>query len=439
MALSGGADSMALLHLCLEAAKEFGLEVAAAHLDHALREESAEDAEFVARQCERLGVPLSLERVDVRSWARERGLGLEAAGRSLRYAFFERVAAQLDCQQVVLGHHLQDQAETVLHRMVRGSGGAGVAAMRARRGMFIRPLLSFSREELREFLENCGGGYREDASNADQRFSRNFIRHQILPRLRELNPSVDGALCRLAESAAVEDDFWRVHVERLCEMLRHPRGGCSLPGLLGLHEAERRRVLLRLLQDLGGGQISQAHVAAVMTMLAGRSPQEEISLPGGRVVKRYGRIEVLSTETVSPLSGELLVRGYGHYDLPGGGTLRVGEESEGGEESRWSVVFPAFEVQFPLSVRSFRPGDRLALERGEGHKKLKKLYGELRLETEVRMRLPLLLMGDEVLWIPGVRRSGAYRYEPGMKRGVRISLEKPECIESLLVKSGCLC
>jgi len=430
---------MALLHLCLETSRDLGVEVIAAHFDHALREESVADAEFVARSCKDLGVKLLLERGDVETYARQQGIGLEEAGRAQRYAFFERSAAALDCRWVVLGHHRQDQAETVLHRLVRGTGLTGIAAMRVRRGIFIRPLLFCSREELRDHLAFLGGEYRDDPSNSDTRFTRNYIRHQVLPRLRQLNPKIEEALSNLAEGAAVEEEYWACRIEELRERLRHPRGGWSIPELSGLHPAERSRVLLSLLRGTANGQIGYVHLAAVESMLRATAPQAEVNFPGGVALRRFERLEFTAKESDPPKSWELVVTGEGSFELPDGALLTLSREYGGGEESRWSMVFPLKEVRFPLLVRPFRPGDRIAMGGDGGHKKLKKLYAELRVEREARMQLPLLVMGGEVLWIPGLRRSGEYRFAPGRGEGLRITLEKPESIESLLVKSGCLC
>jgi len=439
VAVSGGADSMALLHLCLEAAAEFGFEVCVAHFDHAMRDDSAADAAFVSRHCDELGVRVTVERGEVGRRAREVGIGLEEAGRNMRYAFLERNAAALGCQRVALGHHRQDQAETVLHRLARGTGMAGLAAMRVRRGLFVRPLLFCSRDALRGFLASREIEYREDSSNDDDRYTRNFLRHRVVPTLRQLNPRFDEALAHLAEVAAAEEDYWSERVKEKCGVLQHPQGGWLIPGLLELHTAELRRVLLYLLQAGVTGQVGYAHVVAVEKMIHADVPQAEVSLPGGRAVRRFERLELQRGMVESLQPWEFEVTAPGRYDLPDGGRLILGEETGDVSESTWSVVFPCAALKFPLSLRAFCPGDRIALADGLGHKKLKKIYGEKHLEREVRERLPLLVMGGEVLWIPGLRRSGKYRCEQGAERAVRITLEKPESIESLLVKSGCLC
>jgi len=439
VALSGGADSVALLHLFYAIAPRLGLRLVAAHMDHALRPESGEDAAFVNGLCQSLGVPAVCERREVAAWAAERGVGLEVAGRELRYAFLERVAAAHGCVRIALGHHREDQAETVLHRLVRGTGPAGLAAMPERRGPFVRPLLEFSRSELRDYLASRGLTYREDASNLDPAFTRNRLRHQVLPVLRSFNPRVDESLARLAATFAVEEDFWRERLASLRQRVATAEGDWSVPAWAQLHPAERRRLLLVLLQSQSPAQIEMVHVQAAERLLAGPLLQGRLELPGVRLVRRFDRFSVATADEEVPGVWCLEVPGPGRYPLPGGAELVVGVGSRGAATSPWRAEFPLEAVRYPLRLRTFCPGDRIGLEDGRGHKKLKKEFSERRLAHEVRAQLPLLVMGGEVLWVPGVRRTGKYPLSGAVGKVLVATLEKPESIESLLEMRGCLC
>jgi len=439
VAVSGGADSVALLHLLHHAAGPHGFRLFAAHFDHALRPDSATDADFVAELCASRGIPLRRERCDVASWADARGAGVEEAARHLRYAFLERCADELGCRTIALGHHRQDQAETVLHRMVRGSGLAGLAAMRSRRGCLARPLLSFDQVELRDYLADRRIAYREDPSNADVAYTRNRLRHVALPQLRLLNPRVDEALEQLAEIAAVEEDFWRGHLEVLRNRLGGAGGDLSVRALAALHAAERRRLLLALLQEQGRRQIESRHVLAVERLVLSPRPQGHLDLPGVSVDRRYDRLTLGSSSRETCEAWSLTVEGPGRYVLPSGGEVVVGTATVGTGESRWRVEFPLYGLDYPLQIRPFRPGDRIGLGGARGHKKVKKVFAEARLDREARGCLPLLARGDEILWVPGLRRSGDHLAGKGPGGVLSVELEKPESIESLLVKSGCLC
>ena len=206
-ALSGGADSVALLHALAASARERGLPLHAAHLDHRLRSDSGDDAAFCRELCERLGVPLVTAGADVAGRAAREGLGLEEAARLERRAFLRRVQRQAGASAVALAHTRDDQAETVLMRVLRGSGRSGLAAMRARTRHFIRPLLDVSRADVLDYLAAHGLAWREDPSNRDLRFTRNRVRHELLPYLeRHFNPRLRETLARSAGFIADESD-----------------------------------------------------------------------------------------------------------------------------------------------------------------------------------------------------------------------------------------
>ncbi|HKK00663.1 MAG TPA: tRNA lysidine(34) synthetase TilS, partial [Desulfuromonadales bacterium] len=207
VAVSGGVDSVVLLHLFASCAARFPLTVFAAHLDHGLRPESGTDADFVRALCERLEIPLVIERVEAAETLRA-GDGLEAVARDLRRDFLRRTAARLGCGAIALGHHRDDQAETVLMRLLRGSGPTGLAAMRPRRDLFVRPLLAWPRSRLRSYLEEHDLPHVEDSSNADPLYTRNRLRHEVLPLLRTFNPALDDHLAQLAGQFCVEEAYW---------------------------------------------------------------------------------------------------------------------------------------------------------------------------------------------------------------------------------------
>ena len=190
VAVSGGADSVALLSLLHQVADSMELHLEAAHLDHALRDASCADASFVEQLCIELGIPLTVERRDVAAIAKQRKGNLEEVARDIRRDFLEAVARTHDCALIALGHHADDQAETFLMRLLRGSGPSGLAGMRVVNKSVVRPLLSFHRDDLLVYLQGEKIAWREDVSNLDQAFTRNRIRHDLLPLLESYNPNV---------------------------------------------------------------------------------------------------------------------------------------------------------------------------------------------------------------------------------------------------------
>ncbi len=206
LAVSGGPDSVALMHLAVIAARTTGWRLSVAHLDHALREESAADAEFVTAVADALGLPVTVRRTDVAALAARRGEGLEAAGRSARYAFLDELLdAAPPGALAATAHTRDDQAETVLLHLARGTGPAGISGIAARRGRIIRPLLGVRRAALRSALDAAGVAYRIDPSNADPRFARNRARAGLLPLLEALHPDATAAVARAASLVSADD------------------------------------------------------------------------------------------------------------------------------------------------------------------------------------------------------------------------------------------
>lgn len=407
--VSGGADSVALLLLLQRLAVSYPFTLHAAHLDHGLRPESADDAAFVVALCARLEVPLSSERIDVRALSVERGEGLEAAGRFARRRFFEATAAGLGGAHIALAHHADDQAETILFRLLRGSGIGGLAGMRPRVGPYIRPLLSFSRAELRGWLQAQGEVWRDDASNLDPTFSRNRIRHQLLPELQTFNPCLEEALCRLGAQVALEEDDWRQRVEAfICQQVQAGVDGEEVPiaALQALTPALRRRVIRELLVRARGDllRIDAVHLDLVDGLMDGARPQAEVHLPAAWVARRYDRL-LFAARVPECAEFSLQVEGPGDYPLPDGSLLQVAlVDAVPADECPLTACFDAASVPFPLLVRAMQPGDRFQPSGMQGRKRLKDYFIDARIDHETRRRTPLLFSGERLLWVAGRRR-----------------------------------
>jgi tRNA(Ile)-lysidine synthase len=412
---------LALLH---RNATVLGIAVTAAHIDHRMRSESADDARFVARLCAELGVESVIGSVDVPALARASGEGLEAAARRARRQFLQDTADTLDCTVIALGHHQGDQAETFLHRLLRGAGTSGLAAMSMKNARFIRPLLPFSRTRLLKFLAATGLPNVEDASNLDPRFTRNRIRHNLLPLMRSFNPRIDEHLTALSQRFSVEEDFWRQQEDQsLAEIACVDGDGMVIDRvkLLTFHPALRVRVLRRALERVRGDllEIAATHLQAIDSLLLGERPQGELNLPRVWVGRRYERLHLRARMPVLSEPFLLEIAGPGSFLLPGGGYLEVSLVGQAGQEGVSVAEFDADAIKFPLQVRNFRPGDRFRPSGSGGSKKLKDFFIANRVEKEERRRLPLLL-GPEILWLIGHRRCEGYRPAVGCRRVVRI-------------------
>ncbi|MGI8747242.1 MAG: tRNA lysidine(34) synthetase TilS, partial [Deinococcus sp.] len=306
LGVSGGADSVGLLLALLEA----GVEVAAGHLDHALRPGSAGDAAWVAALCERLGVPLYSERTEVGRVAAERGWNLEDAARRLRYSFLSRAAKAAGAGALLTAHTRRDQAETVLWQLLRGE--ASLPGIPARRGRVWRPWLGAERESIEGYLRVSGQDWRDDESNLDPRYTRNWLRHEVMPALSARFPGLEGSLARLAAFQAEEDDALSDLAARLTD--HAPRAGLPLAVLRRFVRLELRRQGVR---DVRAGQLA----AAAGALREGRTLH--LDLPGATPLTVTGGRVLSGPPTVSwPLPDFLLPPGWALRHRKDGDRLR---------------------------------------------------------------------------------------------------------------------
>ncbi len=417
VALSGGADSVALLDV-LANLPGYNLTLIPAHLNHLLRGgESEGDEEFVRTIAAGYGLTPEVARVDVAASAAGSGLSLEEAGREARYAFFRELALRIGATKVAIAHHRDDQAETVLLRLLRGSAGSGLAAMRpgGDDGLLVRPLLEISRREIEAYLQKSGIGWREDSSNLDTRFLRNRVRHELIPLLRDYNPRIVESLCQTAAALAGDEEVLEaVTADAFSRCVIADIGSCSID--LGLMEQEMRAIrprIYRLAIAAAKGdlrRITFRHLAAVERLATGGPPNGRVELPGGlRVAREYGRLLfcVAGGEEPGVTGFSLFVEGPGRYPLPGGASLLVEEFpslpedwKENGRDILWTDPGA---VPLPWEVRSFRRGDRFRPMGMSGEKKLKDLFIDRKIPLARRRLIPLFLSRGEIFWVGGVQ------------------------------------
>lgn len=422
VALSGGADSTALLDL-LSRLPGYSPRLVAAHLNHCLRgSESDGDEEFVRSLAARYGIPLECRRMDVKEFSRKERLSLEDAGRRARIAFLEELRHSWRATAVALAHHADDQAETVLMRLLRGSGPGGLAGIpyRNSRG-FIRPLLEVDRAQLVVYLTERDLTWREDSSNRDTTFLRNRVRHELLPLLEQYNPAIRG---RLAATAAVLSDehllldqLTTEIVDRICTT-DGDGFACPLTPLTEQPPALRRRFFRVLLERLAGNldHFSIRHVTAMERLVDSPRPHAALNLPQGiTALREYDTLLLRRTPTPSPpVAGELMITGTGNYHLPGGGTLTltpvpasVNVEPLAAD----TALFDPERAPFPWRVRTFQNGDRLVPFGMDGSKKVKELFIDAKIPRSKRRNIPLIFCSGTLIWVCGLRASQLARLD----------------------------
>jgi tRNA(Ile)-lysidine synthase len=374
VAVSGGPDSTALLHGLMRLAARLGIEVEAATIDHGLRPESATEAALVVDRCRALGVACEAVTVDVRG-AKGPHVSWQDAARRVRLAALEAVALRRRCGRIALGHTADDQAETVLFRIVRGTGLTGLRGVPYRRGAFVRPMLEVRRREVLRYLAKRQLPFLEDPSNGDRRFTRARIRHQWIPFLEAENPRVVEALLALAADA---------------------RGGGRAPG------------------------ISRRAAATVARLAAAGAGTRRVSVRGGEVEVSYGQIQWQAGPAPPVVGAVTEVVGSGRYG-EGSLTLEVEQGSSPAAPAADAAAFDLDRLSLPLRVRAPRAGDRMRPRGGRGSRKLSDLFIDAKIPRTRRSGLPLLEAADgTILFVPGLRPSEVGRPGPHTRRWIQV-------------------
>lgn len=451
---SGGPDSSALL-ICLMALSErYALSLAAAHLNHGLRSSRGDaDARHAARQAEALGVPFIAGTQSAMGYRRRHRLSLEEAGREMRHRFLQNTAARGGYSHIALGHHRDDNAESLLMRFLRGSGPSGLAGIPPvgvgiGGGLpVIRPLIRVSRDEISAFVQRRGIPVVADETNADRRFLRNRIRHELLPYLiAHYNPNLVEGLGRMARITRDEVDWADDLTAKTLDRLLLADHGTLLildrRGLTACHPAVQRRVLrTAVLRCKGDRRHIGFDALETIRLLAVRGPMEGAQdLPDGLMVRvRGARVELQRLMRRSgrgrpfqPIPAQQVfayrISSAGHYGIPEAGVRMVfslvdppaeGDLRRSGQQT---AFFDIDRLRFPLVVRSFRPGDKMAPLGMRGSQKIKKIFINSKIARFARGRIPLLVSGGEIIWIAGLRQSRIGRIVPQTRCCLKVDI-----------------
>lgn len=415
IAVSGGADSVALLRLLLELRKDLGIVLSVVHFNHHLRGADADaDEQFVAELAQRLKLELHCEGADVAALAAKEHLSLETAAREARYAFFRRLLRDGRLNRIATAHTLDDQAETLLLRIIRGAGTRGLAGIYPELSFagsefsVIRPLLGTRRQDLESYLQSLGQRWREDASNRDLRHARNRVRHGILPRLeRNLNPAVREALAETAELARAEEEFWEHEVTRVLAGPVTPTIKVAVLQTLPL--ALQRRVIRFIAESLGI-RMEFGHVEEILELVSGHV--KSASLPKGWAVSR------IQDDLRFKPSSKMQSADY-EYPLPVPGSIPVPEAGScfevvlvsGNASAAYNPehLLKQTLLREELRVRNWRAGDRFRPAHSKAAKKIKELLQERHLTGMERASWPVVVSGGQVIWVRGFEPPVALR------------------------------
>lgn len=442
--VSGGADSICLMYSLHRLRDQLPLGIHVAYLDHMLRGvESREEAAFVARQAADLGLGCSLDEADVSAFSRSYGVGLEEAGRLLRYGFLRDVAVRIGASCVATGHTRDDSVETVLMNVMRGAGIRGLRGLEPASRLplpldfavgpsqdaptLVRPLLALSRRDTERYCGALGLDFRRDASNESPEFLRNRVRHELLPLLRGMNAGVDDALLRLAAAAREDDDLLAKQTDELWERaaetaashlyLSNRRFAAAAPSL-------QARLVMRAVEFLAGSthHLTTAHIRAVVALSragGGKSVRVargiEWRREGDRLLAFAPGADPATEDALMPVDPvELAIPGL--TSVAGWRVSVVVTDSVAAVVGdTQTAVLDAERVGPVLTVRRRRPGDRMQPLGMDGGKKLQDIMVDCRLPAMVRDRVPVVCAGEDIVWVVGCRLSERFKVTPGTR------------------------
>ncbi len=425
---------MALLTALLQLRAELGIVLSVAHVNHGIRPEANADACFVAELAKRHGVALHLLRADVPDFARKHRIGLEAAGRAVRYGYFEQLISSGVIDKVATAHTLDDQAETVLLRLIRGAGLQGVAGILVRRalggGEVIRPLLGTSRVEIIEYLQSQRQDWREDATNSDVTLARNRVRHELLPMLEQnYNPAIREALVNLSDIARADSNYLGGEASRVFDEVWITNShDIRVEDFLKLPLALQRQLLMTASERFLQHRLEFAEVEDLRRTAAGEISGRQLN-KDCRVVRVRGEhghvLRFLCGKPDSPprsayefslcVPGEVAIAALNSVVR-----ARLIELNDASESYNPAELLDPDRLQPQLVLRNYRPGDRFHPLHRQSEEKLKRLFLEKKIPRELRSNWPVLVSGSEIVWVRGFAVSAEHAVRPGSARGVLV-------------------
>jgi tRNA(Ile)-lysidine synthase len=441
VALSGGPDSVYLLNAMNNLKDEFKLDLHALYVDHGLRpEETPLEIEFCKNLCEKLKLPFIKKSIDVKSYVQEKAMNKQAAARELRYQVFEETAFEIKAHKIALGHTADDQAETLLMRLLRGSGPTGLSGVPPIREKFIRPLIEIERKEIDRDLQEEGIDFIVDSSNLRRDYLRNKIRLSLIPMMKELNPNMVETLSRIAEIFREEERYFKIIVAKTLMRLISRKSDSRIELFLSPLEVMERVILRRALRKAidetkGLRGINFVHIEDIIELIKTGQTGDRLYLPKGiRVIKDYSTLILTSESPVKlppytlEVPGEIHLKEAGIYIK-----ASLAEPSDPGDlskaireyaECKTSALFDAERLVFPLMVRSRKSGDFFYPLGFGKKKKLQDFFVDEKVPRDERDSIPLIVSGEDIIWVVGYRENDRFKVTDETKKVLRLEAKK---------------
>ncbi|SCY99839.1 tRNA lysidine(34) synthetase TilS [Alkaliphilus peptidifermentans] len=437
VAVSGGPDSVCLLHILNELKETYDIKLYGAHLNHNFRGiEAQKDAQYVAKLCEDLKIMCFIKSIDVTQHAKEHGYTLEEAGRILRYQFFDEVSEKVGAHKISVAHNLNDQAETLLMRMLRGTGIQGLTAIHHRRDKIIRPLLDVNRNDIEEYCKIHGLAPRIDHTNLQPIYHRNKIRLELIPSLEEYNPNITETLAKTAELLKMDSDFIDLQANDIYNLLikkdKVNRLTFPIHGINKLHPSLLTRILRLAAEDLVGKRevLEYKHIQSLTELIQKDVTGKRVELPMGiTVFTNYEKLVFTTEKEGNKLSFSYFLKDDTFTDIPEidgriGYYIIKRDQLLDIPKDIYKKAFDWDKIKGKLIVRNRRDGDRFWPLGMNGTKKLKDLFIDYKVERYNRDRIPLLCDEDEIIWVIGYRISDLFKVTKATERILIIEFEQ---------------
>ncbi|QUI20821.1 tRNA lysidine(34) synthetase TilS [Vallitalea pronyensis] len=423
--VSGGMDSMCLLHIFDQLKDQLGISICVVHVHHGIRADAGEDVTLVEKTCEHLAIPCHVSYFDVKKLAKSYKLSLEEMGRKIRYDVFEQQRLRVKNGKIAIGHHINDQAETVIMHLMRGTGLKGIGGIPPVRDFIIRPFIDCTREEIEHYCHEHQIAYRDDYTNALNVYTRNKIRHTVIPYVEEqFNKNFVQHMVNTAHIARSEDDYIHgIVLEKMEQVITRKDNSYTidLDAFNALNLVIRRRIIRQVLHQLGSlKNIEYKHIEQIL-QLAHKEVSKKIQLPKGIVAKKaYSSIimSVLGENKTKAFEKDVHLNTKTYIEaLDSYVEVRLLEaQKDNIPKNLYTKWFDYDKIKYNLKVRNRRQGDAIVIRGIDGQKKLKKYFIDAKIPREERDKIPLLVDGSQIIWIIGHRISEHYKVTASTKK-----------------------
>lgn len=434
--LSGGPDSTALLHVLNSLREDYGIKLYAVHINHMIRgDEALRDEEYSKSLSERLNVPFFLKRAEVIKFAKEKKMSLEEAGRYIRYSFFNEVAKEVGANKIALAHNMNDQAETMIMRFFRGSGISGLCGIKpVRDNKYIRPIIECNREEIEEYCKVNNLNPIIDSTNEESIYVRNRIRLEVIPYIKNyFNPNIVESLYRSSEIIRDEEDFIKIEAMKCIEVIKL-KDGYDVKKFNSLHIAIKRRILRSIIEDAKGNLngIEGKHIEECIEIIKNEDTGKRVSLPDN--------IECLIEYDIFKINKKTQIKDFEiELKIPGKVILEeqnieislkiICKNNYTFRDTMFIKYFDYDKIKDKLCIRNRRDGDYMYPKGMEGRKKIKDIFIDKKIPRDVRDRIPLIALGNEILWIPKIRDTRNYKIDENTKHILEIKIKRSDIVE----------